>query len=296
MISVLICSSNPGLLDQVQDNIQKTIGIDFEILFIDNRELNRGICTVYNELASRAQYPFLCFVHEDVLFETKHWGKNISEIFSNDSSIGLIGVAGCKYKSLYYSGWFSGMRNLDCANYMHQYKSVVENVHLSPSGNNSLQAVACIDGVFMCATKAAWEAHKFDEKFLKGFHFYDIDFSLRIAQQCKVVVTYDVLLKHITSGGDYGNKWVEIAIRYHDHVKSKLPYSITRVDQKVADQKVVIVTLDFLKNYSISFTNKMKWIINQKLHLSPLYFYPSLKFLFYKPLSLKHLHQIFKNK
>jgi Glycosyltransferase like family len=296
MISVLICSSNPDLLKQARDNIHETIGVDFEILYIDNRALNRGICTVYNELALQAQYPFLCFVHEDVLFETKDWGEKIMEIFSNDPSIGLIGLAGCKYKSSYYSGWFSGMKNLDCANYIHQYKSGTENVHLSPSNDNSLQAVACIDGVFMCASREVWSCNKFDEVFLKGFHFYDIDFSLRIARQYKVVVTYDFILKHITTGGDYGNNWVDIAINYHLHIKRSLPYSITRVDEKVADRRIVIVTLDFLKNYNISLSKKMKWITYQKLHLSPFYFYPVLKFLYYKPLGLKYLHQLLKNK
>ncbi len=296
MISVLICSSNPALLKQAQKNIADTIGVDFEILYIDNRQLNKGICSVYNELAARARFPFLCFVHEDVLFETIGWGEKIANIFSTDTSIGLIGVAGCKYKSSYFSGWFSGMTMLDCANYVHQYKSGVERVHLSPSDDDALQAVACVDGVFMCTTKQVWGLNKFDEHFLKAFHFYDIDFSLRIANQYRVVVTYDVILKHITSGGDYGNNWVDLAISYHEHMRNELPYSVGRVDQKAADRSIVIVTLDFLKNYDISLSNKIKWIQKQKLHLSPFYFYPVLKFVCYKPLGLKYLHHLLKNK
>ena len=91
MISVLICSSNPVLLKQAKINISETISVKHEILHTDNREFNNGICSVYNELASRASFSYLCFVHEDVLFETKGWGLKIIDNFSSDLNIGLIG-------------------------------------------------------------------------------------------------------------------------------------------------------------------------------------------------------------
>ena len=296
MISVLICSSNPVLLEQVQTNIVNTIGTKYEILYFDNREMNKGICAVYNELASKAQFPYLCFLHEDVLFENQGWGNKIVEIFSSDPGIGLIGVAGSKYKSAYFSGWFSNMKELDCANYVHQYKTGIERVHLSPGDNYLLEEVVCIDGVFMCSKKEAWETNKFNEDLLTGFHFYDIDLSLRIAHHYKVVVTYDVLLKHITSGGDYGNKWVEIAMKYHQQMRSQLPFSKIKVEYKIADRKVIEAALDFLKKYNISFSNKIKWVTLQKLYLSRIYYYSILKFLFYKPLGLKYIHNLFRTK
>jgi hypothetical protein len=296
MISVLICSSKPDLLAQVQSNIQNTIGVEYEILYFDNREINKGICGVYNELASKAQFHYLCFLHEDILFETKEWGNKIIEIFSNDPGVGLVGVAGCKYKSAYFSGWFSNVKELDCANYVHQYTTGTENVYLSPTDNNIPEEVVCIDGVFMCSTKEAWKMNQFNEDLLKGFHFYDIDFSLRIAHHFKVVVTYDVQLRHITTGGDYNDNWVQIAIKYHSSKKMELPYSKIDADYKLADRNVIKATLDFLKNYNISFRNKMKWVILQNLYLSPQYYYPILKFLFYKPFKLKHLHNLLRSK
>ena len=296
MISVLICSSNPVFLAQVQTNIKNTIGIEYEILYFDNRKINNGICGVYNELASKAQFPYLCFLHEDVLFETKAWGNKIVEIFSRDTDIGLIGVAGCKYKSAYFSGWFSNVKELDCANYIHQYKTGIEHVHLSPLDNDLLQEVVCIDGVFMCSTKKAWETDQFNEKLLTGFHFYDIDFSLHIAHHYKVVVTYDVQLNHITTGGDYNNNWAAIAMKYHQQMKNELPYSKVSVEYKLADRKIIKATLDFLKNYNISFSNKIKWVTLQRLYLSPIYYYSILKFLFYKSLGLKYIHNLLRIK
>ena len=294
MISVLICSGNPHLLKQAKDNIEETIGVEHEILCFDNQEVNHGICRVYNRLASGAKFNHLCFVHEDVLFQTTDWGKKILETFLNDSQVGLLGIAGCKYKSQYFSGWFSNTKELDCANYIHQYKDGTESVYLSPSNDTSLQEVVCIDGVFMCCKKDSWEKNKFNENLLKGFHFYDIDFSLRIAHSYKVVVTYDVLLTHITTGGDYSSKWVETAISYHEEVKVYLPYSKITVNKKIADNNIILAMLDFLKNYKISFGNKIKWIVLQKLFLHPKYYYAILKFALYKPLGLKTIHKSLK--
>ena len=42
---------------------------------IDNREKQWPIARAYNEGASRAHYPFLFFVHEDVKFHSVGWGK-----------------------------------------------------------------------------------------------------------------------------------------------------------------------------------------------------------------------------
>ena len=295
MISVLICSNNVNLLKQVTDNITKTIGSEFEILHYDNRSERKGLCEVYNKLANRAAYPILCFIHEDILFNTNNWGKKIEEILESDREIGLIGIAGCKYKSKYFSGWFSGVKELDCANYVHQYKDGVEKVNLS-SNNKSLEEVVCIDGVFMCCRKNVWSGNNFDENLLKRFHFYDIDFSLRIARTCKVVVTYEVTLTHITSGGDYGNSWVVEATKYHKKTTNALPFSKIRVNKKFADKKVIITTLDFLKNYKIDFSNKIKWIISQSLYLKPGVYYSIFKFFFYQSLRLKFIHNIFKSK
>ncbi len=296
MISVLICSARPDLLQQVSDNVKSTIGIEHEIIYQDNREIDEGICKVYNKLAEKARFDHLCFLHEDVLLQTKEWGKKIVEILSTVDNIGLVGIAGCKYKSSYFSGWFSNTKELDCANYIHQYQNHSEKVYLSPDESKKLHEVVCIDGVFMCCTKKAWELYKFNESQLTGFHFYDIDFSLSVAHIYKVMVTYDIDLTHITTGGDYGNKWVTTAIDYHTKINRSLPYSKTTVNKKVADRNTIVANLDFLKNYNISASNKMKWIFLQRLHHFPKYYYAILKFVFYKPLKLRMIHKLLSQK
>ena len=294
MISVLICSIHPELLSNVQKNIRETIGVPFEILFVDNRNDKKGICEVYNGLAQKAKYPYLCFLHEDVLLRTQNWGVEILNTFSKDEAIGLIGIAGSKYKSAYFSGWYSGVKMLDCGNYIHQYRAGSEHVFLSPSGTKISEEVVCIDGVMMCCKKEVWEQTLFDEKLLKEFHFYDIDFSLRVSRHYKVMVTYDIDLVHITTGGDYSNNWVETAILFHKEKKTELPFSKIDLNQHEIDNRVIIKTMDHLKNYKISFRNKKRWIVLQKLYLNPLFYYSILKFMLYQPLGLRKIH--FKSK
>lgn len=294
MISVLICSVNPVLLKNVQQNIQETIGVPFEILVADNHEAKNGLCHVYNKLAEKAQFDHLCFLHEDVILKTQNWGQKLIEVFSTDQNIGLVGLAGSKYKSGFFSGWYTGVRELDCANYFHQYPSGNEHVFLSPTGTREQEEVVCVDGVMICCRKDVWKQTLFDESLLKGFHFYDIDFSLRVAHQYKVMVTYDIDLVHITTGGDYSNNWVETAILYHTQKKELLPFSKIDFDRKKMDVKIVITTMDHLKNYKISWSNKMKWIFLQKLYLNPVFYYSIAKFLLYQPLGLKKIHSNFK--
>ena len=85
MVSVIICSINKTLARQVEQNIQETIGVPWELILTDNTELKKGITWVYNEAASRARFEILCFEHEDVLFGTANWGALIQQYFKNDS-------------------------------------------------------------------------------------------------------------------------------------------------------------------------------------------------------------------
>ena len=74
MISIVICSISPERLQQVIQNIQDTIGVEYEIIAINNREKCWPIARAYNEGARKARYSNLFFVHEDVKFHSQNWG------------------------------------------------------------------------------------------------------------------------------------------------------------------------------------------------------------------------------
>lgn len=295
MISILICSANPILLKQFSENVKQNIGVEYELLFFDNQKIGKGICEVYNILADQSKYEYLCFVHEDVLIRTKDWGKILLDIFL-DQNIGLIGIAGAKYKSKYFSGWFTGVKALDCANYTHLGQRGEEKIFLNPDEESDIQKVVCIDGVFMCCRKDIWHRTRFNDQLLKGFHFYDLDFSLRALNLQDVIVTYRIDVVHITSGGNFGNDWCETAMLFHNYNNPLLPANI-KINRGVNwETRIVKTTLDYLKSYSITLRNRIKWIYLQRLFLKPKFYYSILKFVTYKPLSLAKIHNLFRFK
>ena len=96
MITVIVCSVRPSDLEKFKISLQKTIGVEYELLIHDNRLTKKGLCSVYNELAGRATHKILCFAHEDILFKTESWGRKVTESLGNEFSV--VGVAGSKYK------------------------------------------------------------------------------------------------------------------------------------------------------------------------------------------------------
>lgn len=295
MVSIIICSINQEFLKGVSENISQTIGTDYELLVWDNREEKRGLCAVYNAMARQAKYEYLCFIHEDILFETANWGNVLHHLFESQPKVGVIGVAGSKYKSAYYSGWWTGDDQLDAFHINHRINGV-DHPMLHPKERvPGFHQVVCIDGVFMACRKSLWEKSPFDEENVKGFHYYDLDFSLRAARISEVLVTLDIYITHITQGGDYGDKWVVETMKFHQSHQRLLPFGRYSAGRPNIDLFIAAKWLDRLRSEKISAENKRAWIKSQGLnkYMSQLW-YPLLKFWLYRPLKLHIVHNLLK--
>ena len=271
MISVIICSINKDFAKQVQSNIASTIGVQWEPIIIDNTINAMPITKVYNLGASKAKYDILCFVHEDVCFVTENWGLKVVESFRQDPALGLIGVGGSKYKSKTLSGWFCGFQELDCCNIKHLNKwGDKEVLYMNPEQGTTNQQVVTIDGVFMCCPRRVWDEIKFDEILLTDFHLYDLDFSIRVSEKYKALVTFEIDILHIVKGDHYGNKWLEATLMWHKHFQKKLPAFtstlLTNSDKENKFESGIIRTwLIRLKHEKLNFKNKLKWLYNVKI-------------------------------
>lgn len=204
MVSVVISTYKPDLLLQVSKNIEHTIGVAYEIIAIEN-EARFSISEAYNRGVEKAIYPFLCFVHEDVLFQTNHWGEHLVKIMTDDKKVGLIGVAGTKFKSSYPSAWGQSpfLSQYRCGQIIQRYKNNEEKyIDFKESSKlNETEEVMCVDGVFLFTKKEIFEKCRFDSCMLTGFHGYDIDFSLQVHfQSYKVIVSRTLLLLHFSAG------------------------------------------------------------------------------------------------
>ena len=233
MISIIICSRGAEYCTNVKANILHTIGIPFEIIVVDNAANKYSITQAYNNGASKAIYSYLCFVHEDVIFDEQDWGKKVIDHFDGDPEIGLIGIAGGSYKSLAPSSWFPLVK-LEPEFPIHQrliqhFGDRVVSENVNPFHENKSR-VACIDGVWFCCRRKIWDTVKFDET-MQGFHCYDLDFSLAVNKIARVVIVYDILLEHF-SAGNFGSDWVKATYLLHKKWSTALPVNYTTIKRK----------------------------------------------------------------
>ncbi len=214
MISIIISSYKEIYYNQIISNIENTVGVPYEIVKIDNPG-KFSLTEAYNIGANRAKFDVLCFLHEDIKFHCLNWGDVILKHFKTIPDLGLIGLAGSKEKLLLPTGW----------GYHHPDKNLINILHHDDDGNvykistyagENIDFVRVIDGVFMAMRKSVWQKYKFDES-VDGYHFYDIDFSLRVSQEYKVGIAYDIIIEHF-SHGNFGDDWIEASIKYHADV------------------------------------------------------------------------------
>lgn len=217
MLSIIICSISPERLQEISQNIHATIGVEHEIIAIDNREKCWSIARAYNEGARQARYPYLFFVHEDVKFHSQDWGTVVAEKLA-EPSCGVIGFAGTKIMFDCYSGWMQH-RRFACTSYLQKKGNVTAFTGFNVVQGEWFAEVVAVDGFGMFVRKEVWKAYPFDEKMLTGFHCYDVDFSLQIAVSKRyrnyVCCSPEVQVEHL-SEGNYNRNWCQDTVRMYN--------------------------------------------------------------------------------
>lgn len=262
MISIVICSINLNQLNRISKNIEETIGVPYELIAIDNRKNPRGICAVYNEGARKAKFEYLCFVHEDVQFNTKGWGDVLASIFK-DPTWGLVGLAGAAHKPKLISGWGAqGLKDrMVKINLIQHFKgNKAPELQYENTAKENIAEVACLDGVFLASKKSILLQTPFDETLLRGFHGYDLDISLAIGQHYKVGVTYEILAEHF-SEGTLNSEWLESSLKVHQKWSEHLPKTvipITKTERKNCEKRSFRYILSILKeNNALDYSLKI---------------------------------------
>ena len=245
MYSIIVCSIRLQEAEGLRKNIEKTIGDDvpFEFIAYDNRGTGKGICQVYNECASMAKYDYLCFIHEDVEFMTDGWGKMISEKLSEDSC-GVVGFVGSAMKAKARTGWNS-TKNYGVRRHFIQGGGDDMMYKDNPYGQRFSQVVT-LDGFCLFTTRKVWERIRFDDKMLKGFHCYDVDFTIAAADSgLRNWVCNCVMVKH-SSAGNIDRKWFSDNEKLHDKWKSRLPLYVRKKN--------------YVKREYYEFRSKIEWM------------------------------------
>jgi len=226
MFSLIVCSRNKDISEELKKNILSTIGnYNYEIVVVDNSENKYSIFQAYNIGVKKAKYKYLCFMHDDILFLTKDWGNAIVRKFQNPT-VGMLGVAGGCFVGRYAMTWWdSGYNrgqfydvvsgsNGGCRKYFREWPKTI-------GGDD----VVAVDGLWMCIKRELFDEKllKWDEKTYSGFHFYDLDMSMQIIQAgYRINIMEDLLIEHY-SQGSFNKIFYLNCIRFHRKWKGFLP-------------------------------------------------------------------------
>jgi hypothetical protein len=224
-ISVITCSIKPELCEQMLESVKNTIGTNYETIVFDNREKKLGICHVYNQYAQKANYPYLCFIHEDVVMPGPNWGSTMVSFAEKTPNCGVIGFAGGTIAKKNFLSWTYGSKGrYRYYDPPHEDKLDPPDLHYRYQNpeNEDFAKVVTLDGVFLFVKKEIWQQNPFDEEKIKGFHFYDADFSFAIAQKWQNYVCLTKDICHF-SHGNYEKGYYEYARIFQKSWKHKLP-------------------------------------------------------------------------
>lgn len=222
MISIIICNRKSTINLTLKENIRNTVGVEHEIISIDNSRGQYNIFQAYNEGVKRASGDILCFMHDDVLFLGNGWGKIVEQVFATDKTIGALGVDGghfmpdcpCSWTTCHTTS-FKTWRTNPNGTYTKYDNTAFSN------GNRTVE-VASIDGLWMCIRHSLFDTIQFDDNTFSGFHCYDSDICMQILNiGYRILMTYDIDIVH-DSHGTYNKcffKNIELwHKKWHDHL------------------------------------------------------------------------------
>jgi GT2 family glycosyltransferase len=247
LISIIICSRDAKVAEAISQNVAATIGTPYELVIIDNSQKHYGICAAYNLGAAKAQYDLLCFMHEDLYFQTPNWGDLVAAALA-DTTIGIVGIAGGTYQVCAPASWNSFGTEYIIMNVVQHTATGEQKLEQLLPNDDKLFEVAAVDGLWMCCRKQVWQEFKFDETAFPDFHFYDIDFCTRVFTRYKVVVISTILVEHF-SQGSYNKSWYWNALKFYNMRKKYLPFGTVELTA-VKERKIRLQALQaFIAGY-----------------------------------------------
>lgn len=269
MLSIIVCSRSAQLSNLFLQNVSESVGVDYEIIVIDNSANSYSIFSAYNEGVRRSTGEYLCFVHEDISFCSFEWGKIVIEKLA-DEKIGIIGVVGSDYMPKCPAGWWMTSTK------GHEQKEVIDNglrkkCIVKYSGSTDMGGDAVIvDGFWFCMRRNMFDLVKFDEDRFVGFHCYDNDICMQVVKSGRKIVLADNILIEHKSEGVLNKQWVSNANIWYKKWKKSLPVYVTKLDK---DKSKAIMSHCCNKYSTLSFACG-KYGLAFRYYLKSIFLYP----------------------
>jgi GT2 family glycosyltransferase len=224
-ISIVICSRNPDEALSAKRNLLGTAKWpqSLEIIIMDNREKNLGLCTVYNQGRAKANANIIVFMHEDVWMLERNWDTVLLKKFREMPEMQILGVAG---SSLLVSEpwplWYAAGIPCTFGKVVHLIEKSDEFFLALYNDRDGDQEVVAVDGLWFAARKSIFEKCSFDEHAFPAFHFYDLDICMQALEFGKNYATTDIRVLH-KSEGSFAEEWKKYSNAFIEKWKGKLP-------------------------------------------------------------------------
>lgn len=259
MLSIGYCSKK--IDPEFREYIEKSCGLhNVEVIPFENPG-TYSLSEAYNIILEQSSNDIVVLCHDDIYFEKPNWGNKILKHFKRNPDYGIIGAAGSKYLPKSGMWWEINTEMFGIVNHEHQGKKWTSKY--SESKGSKLDDTVIVDGLFIALNKNNIKRN-FNED-VKGFHFYDVDFSFRnFLEGVKIGVFYDVRITH-KSIGQTNEEWdknrISFTERYRDNLPVLLPTEFIRKPLKKIEPLVSLAMPIY--NYAKRLNPTLQSVYNQ---------------------------------
>ena len=206
-VSVLICSRSPERFARAQAMYHRLLaGLPHEIVLIgDARSLAEG----YNRALRQARNDIVVFAHDDAGILSPDFAARLLRGISRHDLVGIAGTRKLVGGAWHFAGYphLAGQVGMPGGDGGY----VVTLYDVTERETKGLQA---LDGLLLATRRETALRLGFDETAFDGWHLYDLDFSLRAAQEgLDCASCNDILVVH-DSQGSYDEYWLEYSQRF----------------------------------------------------------------------------------
>ena len=207
------------------DHIKETCGCDLNVICVHNPD-GISLSKIYADMTVNEEIEtnIIVYIHDDIEFLRKGWGKEILRLFNENEKYGIIGVAGSAQFDE-NGAWWNYEKKF--GQVLHRWEGKSWLTAFSPLLDKDLQEVAVIDGLFIAIHKK-----RISENFsreIESFDFYDIHFCLSnlLKKKCKIGVTTNIRVAH-NSIGKLKDSWYKNREIINEEFGRKFPIDILK--------------------------------------------------------------------
>lgn len=180
-------------------------------------ENHRGLPSVYNSIIRKPENEnvIYVFMHDDVYLMDYFWFYRVQEALLKFKIIGIIGNT---HRHPYQPSWAFKDHTFAVDDLSNFSGAVVHGKNNQPERidvyGQPRQSVKLLDGLFLACERNTLVEHQlyFDDSF--DFHFYDLDFCRQAEAKGVNCGTWDIAIRHESSGSFNSPDWLEAYKRY----------------------------------------------------------------------------------